>query len=327
MLPQRKLAWSDRKKKPKSEITPGKCGANFGKASYSVNRFHKTSGCRQHEGRKISYCEVTSSSLPLRDSSGTGRTSKKNSVAQNQFLPPIMTVGTDSCVSKQTCLLLSETLSRGPMKGERWRINTSSRNPERESLESANQEDALSPVSSPGYVVSLISGSWEHKTLGLDDLGRSQVQKTVTPDLYGSCLLVLASRGSVGKDSVVQPVSDNLRRTVDRSQRYLNLSKATKRGLSAWKSSEELNFVKKGLEKHSSGDSAFGTDTWSENAEVDIELGLELNTLEMDHYTHQRIMNWILQVNAALFSPHASEPLKCSLTEQDTSIKIVYDGD
>lgn len=308
MLSQRKLAWSDRKKKPKSEMTPGKCGANHGKvSSYPANRSHKTSGCRPHEGRRMPYCEVTTSSLAIRGPSGTGRSLKKNPVAQNQFLPPILSMGTDGCLSRRCGLVSGESV-----EGEGWRSNPSLRNPEKENLGSSNQGDAFTPV----------SGCWEHKTLGLNDLGRSRVKKTETPDLYGPCLLVLTPRSGGGKDSVAQQVPDSVRRTVGKTQRCLHWSK---RGLSTWRSSEDVG--KKGGEKRSSGDSAFGTDTWSENAEVDIEMGLEMSTVEMDYYTQQRIISWILQVNAALFSPHTSETLTCPLTEQDTSIKIVYDGD
>ncbi|XP_040285213.1 uncharacterized protein LOC120998567 [Bufo bufo] len=323
MLPQRKLAWSDRKKKPKSEMMSGKCGANHGKVSYSANRFHKTSSCRPHEGKTMSSGEVTSSILAVRGPSGTGRMLKKNAVVQNQFLPPIISMGTDSFISKQPSLLLSETLSRVPVQEEGWRSSGCSRNPEKESLQSANQGDAFRPVSYPGCVVNL--GCWELNTFGLDDLGRSPVKKAETPDLYGSCLLVLTPRND-GKDTKAQQVPDSLRRTVGKSQKCLNWSKATRKGISTWRSSEELTIGKKGIEKQSSGDSAFGTYTWSENAEVDIELGFEMNIGETDQYTHQRIINWIVQVNAALFSP-TSETLKCPLTEQDTSIKIVYDGD
>ncbi|XP_073441717.1 uncharacterized protein [Dendrobates tinctorius] len=326
MLPQRKVAWSDRKKKPKSEMALGKCGINHGKdSSYPANRFHKTSSCRPHESRKMSYCEVTCSSLARRGPSGVGRTLKKNTMAQSQFLPPIKSMGTDGCLSNQSCLLLGETLSGGHVDEEGWRSSTFSRNPD--NFESGNQGDSFTPISSSGCIVSLITGSWEHKTFGLEDLVTSAVKKAENPDLHGSCLLVLTSRSSGGKDLKAQQMFNLTRRTVGQSQRCLNWNKTTRRGLSTWRSSEEPNVRKKAVEKRSSGDSAFGTDTWSESAEVDIELGLELNTLEMDHYTHQRIINWILQVNAALFSPHTAETLTCPLTEQDTSIKIVYDGD
>lgn len=53
-----------------------------------------------------------------------------------------------------------------------------------------------------------------------------------------------------------------------------------------------------------------------------------LCTLELEYYSTRRIIEWVTQVNRILFSPSCpAEFQEYPLTEQDTSIKIVYDGD
>uniref|UniRef100_A0A0E9T0T1 Uncharacterized protein n=1 Tax=Anguilla anguilla TaxID=7936 RepID=A0A0E9T0T1_ANGAN len=49
---------------------------------------------------------------------------------------------------------------------------------------------------------------------------------------------------------------------------------------------------------------------------------------EEEYYTHQRIAEWVLKVNASLFSPSSESMMTISPgEEQDTAIKIVYEGD
>lgn len=329
MLQQRKHAWTERKKKPKSEMTGGKCSGNIGKVSaHPSGRFHKTSSHRQHDGIKMSCCDGNTTSLVLKGPPGGGRSFRKCSLAMSQFLPPINALTMDGSLplhSKQSSVLLGETMVRTTMDGEVWSTEGSPKIPEKENYDSAGQKETSFLGPSPGCALSKsvhLPCYWEEKPFHVKDLVdfmKPSLKKAPNPDLYKSCLLVLSTRRDNGKGPKAQQVPEIFRSTVGRSQ---TRSKTTKKDLLTWRSTEDL----KGGEKQSSGDSAFGTDTWSENVEVDLELSFEMGSSEMDYYTHQRIINWILQVNAALFSPLA-DSLKCPLTEQDTSIKIVYEGD
>lgn len=85
--------------------------------------------------------------------------------------------------------------------------------------------------------------------------------------------------------------------------------------------------VKTRQKPSSSNDSAVETESVSENAE-----GLEnehetQRSPEEEYYTNQRIAEWVLKVNGCLFSLTPDPDINNSGKEQDTAIKIVYDGD
>ncbi|MGH0154040.1 UNVERIFIED_CONTAM: hypothetical protein FKN15_026345 [Acipenser sinensis] len=85
--------------------------------------------------------------------------------------------------------------------------------------------------------------------------------------------------------------------------------------------------VKTRQKPSSSNDSAIETESVSENAE-----GLEnehetQRSPEEEYYTNQRIAEWVLKVNGSLFSLTPDPDINNSVKEQDTAIKIVYDGD
>lgn len=343
MLQQRKHAWPERKKKPKSEMTAGKV------SSHPSGRFHKTSSHRQHEGGRISFSDGNAAGsaskgppgggkMSFSDGNtavsasmgppGGGRTFRKCSLAISQFLPPIKALamkGSLALQAKQSSVLLGEATVREPEDAEVSRTEGSPKTSEKENYDSAGHKGTSGLGSSPGCAPSRsvhLPNHWQEKTFlvkeSAADFPKPPARKVPTPDLYKSCLLVLSTRREGRKDPKARQVPEILRSPAGRPQ---TRSKTPRKDLLTWRSTEDLL---KGGEKRSSGDSAFGTDTWSENVEVD--LGLEVGGLEMDYYTQQRIINWILQVNTALFSPSA-DSLKCSLTEQDTSIKIVYEGD
>ncbi|MEE6483735.1 hypothetical protein FKM82_013642 [Ascaphus truei] len=331
---QRRHAWIDRKKKPKTEIRPGKCGLTLGKIlpSYPATPIHKPSTYRQHEANRLS-SDLTSNNFIMKGTSGSSRAYKKNALSQSQFLPPILGISGDSSLSlqpRQSSTMCAEEAVRGSVEQEWWKSEISARETEKENQRFASHENVSPPRSTMGCGISLcrsvqfVPSCWAQKTIILDDFTKATIKKSESPGLYRSCLLVISAMD--GREPYVQQTLDAIKTTVigNRTQRSLAQNKKLpRRDIPNWRSTDESHQKVKSEDKLSSRDSAFGTDTCSETAEVDVELGLE-----MDHFTHQRIINWIMQVNAILFSPpHTTEPLKYPLIEQDTSIKIVYEGD
>ncbi|OCT72770.1 hypothetical protein XELAEV_18035752mg [Xenopus laevis] len=213
-----------------------------------------------------------------------------------------------------------------PLRGVgTWKPGIASHSQEKENQAIMCLNDVSSPRSAYGSVASrtaqLVPHCWDQKNSNQKDLEdfSKATMKTQSTDVYRTCLLVISSGKNEKKDC-----STTIR---DRTQKKLFESKVPLRGISAWKSIEAFQEVEKAEEKLSSGDSAFGTDSCSETTEVDLETGLEGDKMEITHYNHQRIINWIMEVNAMLFFPQTRSSVSCPLTEQDTSIKIVYEGD
>ncbi|OCT70654.1 hypothetical protein XELAEV_18037577mg [Xenopus laevis] len=214
-----------------------------------------------------------------------------------------------------------------------WKAGIAVNDQEKENQTIVSLSDVSSPRSAYGCVVSrtdqLVPRCWDQKNNNQKDIEdfSKATMKTQSTDLYRACLIDISGKTEKKGCNALQINETPSTIIRDRTQRKLVQSKVPLRGISAWKSIEAFQKLEKAEEKLSSGDSAFGTDSCSETAEVDLEPGLEEDKMEMTNYNHQRIINWIMEVNAALFFPQTTSSVTCPLTEQDTSIKIVYEGD
>ncbi|KAE8593180.1 hypothetical protein XENTR_v10019019 [Xenopus tropicalis] len=324
MLQQRKHAWINRKKKAKSEVDTGKYGKSTN--AYVDNSYYKQATYRLNEANKVSSSDLPSKAFAVTEARGR-RVCKKSALSQSQFLPPILAVSKDASATlqprKSTLVCVED-----PLRGVgTWKPDIVANDQEKENQAILSLTDVLSPRSAYACVASRtaqpVPQCWDQKNSNLKDLEdfTKATVKTQSTDLYRACLLVIAPGKNEKKDCSVLQINET-HSTREMTQRKWVQSKVRLRGISAWKSIEA--FQDKAEEKLSSGDSALGTDTCSETAEVELEPGLKM---EMTHYNHQRIVNWIMEVNAALFSPQTASSVTCPLTEQDTSIKIVYQGD
>ncbi|CAH2319767.1 Hypothetical predicted protein [Pelobates cultripes] len=330
MVQQRKHAWINRKKKPKSEMTLYKGGLNCGRTSYPAKGYYKNPTSRHHETTKTSYTsDPTSNNHPKKGASNS------NKMSQSQFLPPILTITGDSSLSlatRQPSLLDVESVGREPLSPDVWRFQMNVKTPEKDLQGCTSLKDAP-PLGAAGgrfhQTLQVVPSCWDQRTTVLlqnvEDLSKSQEKSTPSPELYRSCLLVITPRRGLKKESSAQRTSEAKRGVMTAG--YRTQRRLANKCIPTWRSCEESKQNIKDEGKRSSRDSAFGTDTDSETAVIDVELGLEMCKTEMSHFTQERIIDWILQVNDALFSSHSKEASRGSLTEQDTSIKFVYEGD
>ncbi|KAJ1141888.1 hypothetical protein NDU88_008216 [Pleurodeles waltl] len=312
---QRRQAWMERKKVPKSD---NKCGGITAKCFqiYPAPRFfHKPSTYRYNQGDKLSCPELNlpSTCFILKMTPAN----RNSALSQSLFLPPIQ--GTDP----------------GPS------IFPRRTSPHAPGTTRVRAEENL-PPSSPSL------GPWQPKSESPRQAGDAEVERRTAPlslELYRPCMETETTmserltRGGLPQQSPVPPAEAAL---ADHSLTAANSKggpgrkrQTTARGLgeksSTWDSATESDSSCRELPQEEETDQR-DTGTPQRDGEAvlrELESDQEgLYTLELEYYSTRRIMEWVTQVNRILFSPSCpTEFQEYPLTEQDTSIKIVYDGD